>query len=742
MKSSVVGPDAVGVVAVLALATFANTLSCGFVWDDRAAILTNRDLRADETSVWDLFAHDFWGTSLASRSSHKSFRPLTVLSFRLNHALGGFHPFGYHLVNVLLHVASSALVVLCGRRLLATSDLPRAPVIAGALFAVHPVHCDSVASVVGRADVLCTFLALVAYLAYDTATTSSTTSWPLYTLSLALVVAATLCKELGATTLGIFVALEIARIVAQPSKDSWYRDPITRACGLRAMLLVVGGSAAITGRIALNGPDRLYVWTVMENDISLLPWGAPRLLTTLHTHAWYLWKLLWPQHLCYDYGFRTLPVVESWRDGRNLLTLAAYVFMVLLLYLCWRQRRSSPLWQLVAFGVFPFVPAANVLFPVGTIVAERLLYFPSVGFCLVLGYVADGAIASAPCRLQVLLQGALVLLVSAGIYRSITRNAEWATEDTLFEASVAVAPWSVKVLSNLSKTLLGSDPQRAAAYLERAVGEVPDYAVGHLNLGLAYVGMSKPLHGIQNLLRAVEIDASVAAYAYLGRYAMEFYMQQQYRRFPRANETHAAVTAKKVMDHTLALGCSMPGLHFARGIFAFYADDYPKAIEQFQSAVDANSRVQARGYDLEEMADSPKRPSSFIYPFMRCVACAAIADGENTLTPENMRVVKNGPHCMEILNNAALRLTDRGLVQEAIELYARAIHAFPRSTALLVNAARLAEDTGNDVEAYSLYSRAFELDPTQEQLQANFALLQQRLSLPLAAAVPPQPMAA
>jgi hypothetical protein len=157
------------VVTTVTMTTFTNTLSCGFVWDDRVAILNNMDIRTNASGVLDLFEHDFWGAPLRSASSHKSFRPLTVLSFRLNYALGGFNPMGYHALNVLLHVATTVLVLNVGRRILTPYALHRAPVFASLLFAVHPIHCDSVASIIGRADVLCTLFSLTAFLLYDSA---------------------------------------------------------------------------------------------------------------------------------------------------------------------------------------------------------------------------------------------------------------------------------------------------------------------------------------------------------------------------------------------------------------------------------------------------------------------------------------------------------------------------------------------------------------------------------------------
>ena len=125
---------AVGVVVYL------NTLDCGFCFDDEQAIIKNGDLRP-ETPWSNLLFNDFWGTPMDNRNSHKSYRPLCVATFRLNYLLHELQPMGYHLVNVLLHGAVCYLYVqLCG---VVFSQVWPA-LIAGLLFAVHPIHTEAV----------------------------------------------------------------------------------------------------------------------------------------------------------------------------------------------------------------------------------------------------------------------------------------------------------------------------------------------------------------------------------------------------------------------------------------------------------------------------------------------------------------------------------------------------------------------------------------------------------------------
>ncbi len=123
-----------------ALIVYLNTLSCGFCYDDKAAILQNKDLLPG--SSWsDLLWNDFWGTPLHLNASHKSYRPLCVATFRLNYLLAELEPMGYHLVNILLHGVVCYLYVHLVS-LVCSQVWPA--LIAGLLFAVHPIHTEAV----------------------------------------------------------------------------------------------------------------------------------------------------------------------------------------------------------------------------------------------------------------------------------------------------------------------------------------------------------------------------------------------------------------------------------------------------------------------------------------------------------------------------------------------------------------------------------------------------------------------
>ena len=182
----------------------------------RRAILTNSDLRPD--SPWsDLLVNDFWGTPLHHSGSHKSYRPICVATFRLNYLFGELEPFGYHLLNVVLHGIVSVLFYFLTKCIFGDRNLPRT--IATLLFIVHPIHTEAVASVVGRAEILACLFFLLSLMAYlrsvhcrditDVRTVHPEFSWSWLGCSMLLAVLALFSKEQGLTVLGVCAVIDV-----------------------------------------------------------------------------------------------------------------------------------------------------------------------------------------------------------------------------------------------------------------------------------------------------------------------------------------------------------------------------------------------------------------------------------------------------------------------------------------------------------------------------------------------------
>ncbi|XP_059582472.1 protein O-mannosyl-transferase TMTC1 isoform X4 [Alligator mississippiensis] len=187
---------------------FGNSLRGEFVHDDVWAIVNNPDVRP-AAPLPALFADDFWGKRMADNTSHKSYRPLCTLTFKLNILLAGMNPFYFHAVNVILHcLVTVVLMYTCDKAVFKDCRLA---FVTALFFAVHPIHTEAVTGIVGRADVLACLLFLLAFLSYNRSVDQlyvgehfPPTASPFFLLlSLFLGTCAVLVKETGITVFGV-----------------------------------------------------------------------------------------------------------------------------------------------------------------------------------------------------------------------------------------------------------------------------------------------------------------------------------------------------------------------------------------------------------------------------------------------------------------------------------------------------------------------------------------------------------
>ncbi|MGH0124112.1 UNVERIFIED_CONTAM: hypothetical protein FKN15_016125 [Acipenser sinensis] len=123
---------------------YSNSLQGEFVHDDVWAINNNPDVRPG-SNIKNIFFNDFWGKRMADNTSHKSYRPLCILTFKLNILLSGMTPLCFHVVNVFLHCTVTALLMYTCEK--TVFDDSRLAFLAALLFAVHPIHTEAVGSV-------------------------------------------------------------------------------------------------------------------------------------------------------------------------------------------------------------------------------------------------------------------------------------------------------------------------------------------------------------------------------------------------------------------------------------------------------------------------------------------------------------------------------------------------------------------------------------------------------------------
>ena len=135
-------------ILFLCIVSYFNSREGGFVFDDIKAVVNNKDVNPYIASLPDIFQHDFWGNNMSSSTSHKSYRPLTILSFQLDYMIanGITNPLVFHVTNILLHCIVTILYTAICNNIISAFAVPlkHSSFIAGVLFAVHPIHCEAV----------------------------------------------------------------------------------------------------------------------------------------------------------------------------------------------------------------------------------------------------------------------------------------------------------------------------------------------------------------------------------------------------------------------------------------------------------------------------------------------------------------------------------------------------------------------------------------------------------------------
>ncbi len=506
------------VVALVAWSAFANNLDGAFCYDDNFAILNNGDVR-HEAPLWPLFRNDFWGQAIHKADSHKSFRPLTVLSFRLNHYVGGFDPYGYRVVNNALHAAVTVLLLVVSVRVLAVDSL--AAFLAALLFALHPVHTEAVSGVVGRAEALCGVLVFFALLCYSRAVrvlelhdgsreTQTRAAW--FYAAIALVLAATFAKESGLTAFGILVMLDASHSSAlfsarrpRESATAFLRRSLSSEFGRRIATLVAFAMAYMVFRKHICVNYTLLNNRRLENPVAFSR-GITKVLSNMYLHAFYGLLLLWPYDLCFDYSFDCIPLVHTLADPRNLITLAMYGAIVALFAAAFWLRDGRGRQLLMALSLFlcPFVALSNIFFTVGSTIAERLLYLPSLGFCLVLGLAASGALwPRASGAWRVLLSALLVLLCATYVPVTLERNRVWGDEARLVRSALPVCGRSSKTLSNYGLLLRREQKNaEALAAFEQSLAILPTLCEQRFNIASTLINIGDIERGLDLLRRS------------------------------------------------------------------------------------------------------------------------------------------------------------------------------------------------------------------------------------------------
>jgi hypothetical protein len=391
-------------VAACAVLIYIGALWNKFAFDDLYIVVLNR-LAREPGGWWRAFGEPYWTGNMTGGL----YRPLAVASFALDWLVDG--PAWFHAVNILWHAGVSVAVAALARRWAGW----QAGLVAGVLFAVHPVHVEAVANVVGRNELMAACFTLLALYA---ALERESVGWCAAALALGL------CSKENAAVAPALVAWAWLLGIGRPERR--------KLAAFVASWVLVGAAYGVV-RWAVLHPYAGWetVATVFKGESPLTV-----RLTAIAALADVVRLLLFPLHLRVDYSPIDRTAVRSPLDLRFLLGLALFLGWAALVRLAWRRGRRLEALGLGWIGI-AYVPVANLLFPVGVLVAERTLYLPSAGLAVALGALLRGL---QPRRLA-----AVVGLVFAlGGVRTALRVPIWRDERSVALSMLRDAPWSYR----------------------------------------------------------------------------------------------------------------------------------------------------------------------------------------------------------------------------------------------------------------------------------------------------------
>lgn len=571
-------------LAACAALPYLNTLFNDFVYDDSVQVLENPYVQSFR-HLGKVFTTTAW--SFTGHGPSNYYRPMMSLGYLFCYQIFGRSPWGFHAVNIALHAMVVGAVFLLGRELFQSRWIA---FWAAALFALHPIHTESVAWIGGVTDLEVTLFYVITFLFYLKVATENGGSNR--RMQIAMVVSfalAAISKEQALTLPALATIYE--HFFRGDRRQTTAKQKVSRYD-----LLWIAAAVYMLVRIRLLGsfsplsqfPD-LTRTQVGLSAVALL--GA------------YFWKLVYPAQLCAFYVFHKSVSLLDWRVLAGSAALIIYFGLLILL---WRRAQGaafSLLWLLLTL-----MPVLNAKWVGANVFAERYLYLPSAGFCWLVAWAGSRAWDSIEERPKLRTAFAAGIGVAAVLCcaRIVSRNRDWRDNLTLYERTLQVSPDAYEIRTNLGavydrmgdvtaserewRQVLESNPDNAVAladlgmlyarqhlyslgadYLRRAIQADPQYADAHIKLGFVYLQSNELDKAQSQFQRAIRIaPMNISGYAGLA-----------YTYAKAGNQA----AAQQELDRAEKINPSDPRVYFARGQLYAQSGHAEKARQEYEKAL-------------------------------------------------------------------------------------------------------------------------------------------------------------
>ena len=520
-------------VLTVTFAVFSEAVSFDFTnWDDPTHVTDNFRVRS---LAWNNITRIFRSTL------QRTYIPLTTLSFALEYRFFGYRPFFYHLDNILLHLMVTGLVFLF---VLKCGFSSRAAAVAALIFGVHPMHVESVAWITERKDVLYAVFYMAAVIFYLDYLRKRTP--PPYLGALACGLLSMLAKPM-AVSLPLILLLCDWFTRRPINRDAW-RDKIP-------FFVYIIPIAWITYHLQMRLPGR-------EPGEAALIW--------LWTFSFYPTKFFLPLKLLPIYP---LPQPVSLMNPVYAGSIGFTMFVI------WFFRKFKNHRTMIFAGLFYL---ASIFFLLrfdelldAHVVADRFMYLPSVGICLLLGSLTDQGLSRLAYRARAFGYAGLIVLLSVMSLKTILQVRVWKNSATLWRYVIKYNPGEATAHHNLGMVYAKAHQyDTAIRHYNEAVRLDPDYAQAYNNLGNAYYANGDNIRAFWYFSEALRLFPRYAQ-AYNNRGNL-FAQKNHYR---QALENYTAAI-------TFAVGDPLP--YYNRGNLLTALRNYQQAIWDFTKAIEIN----------------------------------------------------------------------------------------------------------------------------------------------------------
>ncbi len=426
------------IILFLGFGLYWMSLSYGYVLDDQIVITDNEFTKKGVSGIWEILSTEsFTGYFGAQKDlvAGARYRPLSIVTFAIEHEIFGNNAFIRHFINILLYGLCGLLIFRLFSILLPdqkqTPWLLSIPFLTAALYILHPVHSEVVANIKGRDEIMTAIGALGALYFVLRYLPSKNKA---YLIASGVAMFLGLMSKENAITFLAVIPLTMYFFTKPTTRD--YLTALTPS--LLAAILYMIIRTNVIGYVLSSGK----VITDLMNDPFVQMNAVEKLATIIYTLGEYLRLLVFPHPLTHDYYPYHIPIMNFGKPG-TLISLALYAGLAYVFFRFWKSK-SIYAWC-IGFFVITISIVSNLVFPVGTFMNERFIFIPSIAFSLVSAYalIKHGWLSEKPLLKYGSL--ALIILMTVGYtFKTYTRVPAWENAFTLNGQAVMVSPNSAR----------------------------------------------------------------------------------------------------------------------------------------------------------------------------------------------------------------------------------------------------------------------------------------------------------